>query len=49
MRKNFIEPLQEKDGYKKLMNKAYGISNEPIKDVVGTYNGESVIFSYDKN
>lgn len=49
MRKNFTEPLQKKDGYKKLMNKQYGISNEPIKDVVGTYNGESVVFSYDKN
>ncbi len=49
MRKNFTEPLQKKSGYKMLMNKQYGISNEPTKDVVGTYNGESVIFSYDKN
>lgn len=29
MRKNFTEPLQKKDGYKMLMNKNYGISNEP--------------------
>ena len=28
-RKNFTEPLQGKDGYKKLMNRQYGISNEP--------------------
>lgn len=29
MRKNFTEPLQKKDGYKMLMNRQYGISNEP--------------------
>lgn len=28
-RKNFTEPLQGRDGYKKLMNRQYGISNEP--------------------
>ena len=49
MRKNFIEPLQEKEEYKKLMNKEYGISNEAPKDVIATYNGESVIASYDQN
>lgn len=49
MRKNFTEPLQKKDGYKMLMNKAYGISNEPIKDTIWSYNGQSYIMSYDEN
>lgn len=49
MRKNFTEPLQEKDGYKKLMNKAYGISNEPIKEGVVNIWGDSYISSFDKN
>lgn len=49
MRKNFIEPLQGKKEYKMLMNRQYGISNEPIKDSIGSYNGANYIMSYDEN
>ena len=49
MRKNFTEPLQEKDGYKKLMNRQYGISNEPIKEGIVNIWGDSYISSFDKN
>nr|DAS94315.1 MAG TPA: hypothetical protein [Caudoviricetes sp.]DAW30918.1 MAG TPA: hypothetical protein [Caudoviricetes sp.] len=49
MRKNFTDPLQKKDGYKKLMNKQYGISNERPKDVIGKWDGQDVILRYDNN
>lgn len=49
MRKNFTEPLQKKSGYKMLMNKQYGISNEPIKEGVVNIWGDSYISSFDKN
>lgn len=49
MRKNFIEPLQWKAEYKKLMNKEYGISNERPKDTIGKWDGQDVILRYDNN
>lgn len=49
MRKNFIEPLQWKAEYKKLMNKEYGISNERPKDMIGKWDGQDVILRYDNN
>lgn len=49
MRKNFTEPLQGKSEYKMLMNRQYWISNEPIKDSIGSYNGQNYIMSYDEN
>lgn len=49
MRKNFIEPLQGKSGYKMLLNKEYGISNERPKDTIGKWDGQDVILRYDNN